>query len=179
MTPADLIALSAAHGISLDRLPHGSAGTARPEWTVAELGQAAYGVPRVAFEAACYAYAGDMGLQEGLWQALLHEATWLRRRERWPPTCRGIAGDTVNYLPPLARLVLVEDAHRRYFTVAPGLYAIYLGVTEPTWERELRERFVAVQLVYLGWLATARRIMWPRLTDEPDDETVAPESRHG
>ena len=31
----------------------------RPQWTVAEIGQAAAGVPDVCFRAACYAFAGS------------------------------------------------------------------------------------------------------------------------
>lgn len=169
MNPADLVALSAAHGIALDRLPHGSAGTSRPEWTVAELGMAAQGVPDICFRAACYSYASAFGEFSRLWEALAHEAGRLRRRERWPPTVPGARGRTVNYVPLLASLVLDEDAHARYFHAAPSLYWVYLDVSAETWERHLRERFVAVQLVYLGWLSTARRIMWPRLSEEDVD----------
>lgn len=170
MNPADLVALSAAHGIALDRLPHGSAGTVRPEWTVQELGMAAQGVPDVCFRAACYSYAGAHGEYGNLWSALLHQATRLRRRERWPPTVPGVRETSVNYLPLLAHLVLDEDANARYFHAAPSLYWIYCDVTERTWVGMLRERFVAVQLVYLGWLGTARRIMWPRLAEEFVDD---------
>lgn len=173
MNPADLVALSAAHGIGLDRLPQGSAGTSKPEWTVAELGQAAYGVPPIAFSAACYSWAGAMGEFERLAQALEEEAWSVRRRNGWSRTAPGEhVGQVVHYWPKLARLVLFEDAHRAHFSAAPALYAICAGVSDHIWERAICERYVALQLVYLGWLSTARRIMWPRLTDAPDDETV-------
>src|SRR5579864_8730051 len=54
----------------LEAQGRGSPSYERPGWTLAELGQAAAGVPPIQFMAACYAIAGDRSVYWKLWDAL-------------------------------------------------------------------------------------------------------------
>lgn len=146
-------------------LAHGKATPTydRPEWSLAELGQAAKDVPQVAFWAACFAFAGDRSVYWKLWDALLAESIRLRRLKRWPAQVPGMDGRPRHYLAEIAQLVLDEDAHPHIFRAAPALYAVYVGVNDHIWSRHVFERFDQVKLRYLGWLATAQGIISPRL----------------
>ena len=150
-----------AHGVA-------SRTTTRPEWSLAELGQAAHGVPPVPFMAACYAFAGDRSVYWKLWEALLFEAGRLKRANAWPHAIRGSDGRPRFYLSEIAALVLDEDANPHFFLRAPKLYAIYLGIDDQAWTPILFERFDAVKMRYLSWLETARRIIQPRLSEHED-----------
>jgi hypothetical protein len=146
----------------------------RPAWSLAELGQAAAGVPQVHFMAACYALAGDRSVYWRLWDALHFTALRLRERNNWPKQVRGAEGVPRFYLEQLVQLVLDEDAHPHLFNSVtatdkhPSLHAIYLQVDEQTWRRAVFERFDAVKLRYLGWIEQAMRTMQPRLEDSDE-----------
>ena len=161
------------------RMPaHGTATRTdeRPEWTIAELGQAAQGVPEIPFLAACYSFAGDASVYWKLWDALHFTALRLRTRNNWAAQVRGVDGHARFYLAEIAQLVLDEDAFPSFFAAAPAtekhasLYAIYLHIDEVVWKRTVFERFDALKLRYLTWLDTAKAIIQPRLRDHIDDE---------
>lgn len=146
-------------------------------WSLAELGQAAHGVPEIAFLAACYSFAGASGHFARLHDALHAEALKLRRRLSWPLRVIGTDGKERGYLPELAELVLHEDARPSIFTAAPTLFASYLGVTQELWEGRIEDRYAHVKQAYHLWLSDAYRIMAPRLREEwegVDEDAVTP-----
>jgi hypothetical protein len=139
----------------------------RPTWTLAELGQACKGVPKIPYRAALYAYAGDMSDYWLLQKALTYEAEKYQRWEHWPDQVLDIHTLEIPYLPHLAKLVLDEDAMPNLFRVCPPLYAIYLHISEETWETQIAERFEILKLTWLDWIAQAMWIMQPRLEEHP------------
>lgn len=142
----------------------------RPTWTLSELGQAAAGVPDIAFRAACYAWAGDTSQLWPLHRALSIEARHLRQRFRWPELTTDLHGCKALYLENLAKLVLDEDRSPNSFRTAPGLFALYMFTTEEVWDKTLCERFEALKLSWLDWLGVAARIMQPRLRENDDTD---------
>jgi hypothetical protein len=138
----------------------------RPAWSIQDLGQAAAGVPRLPFLAACYSYAGDRSVYWELWAGLLRAAQELRVRNGWPAQVRGPAGGPAHfYLEQLAQLVLDEDAHQHLFHAAPVLYPIYVSVDEQTWHRSVFHRFDKLRLRFQGWIAEAMAIVQARLDE--------------
>lgn len=140
----------------------------RPAWSIAELGQAAGGVPETPWNAAFYSLAGDRDLYWALWLPLANEAFRIARRERWAARVRGEDGRLMFYQPDLACLVLDEDAHQDIFARAPGLYACCLGVTQAVWDSALESKFRSVKGSYRRWLDIAlgmiqRRMRTPSL----------------
>lgn len=90
------------------------------------------------------------------------------------------------YLERLTELVLDDDGCHAYFTEAAkfllrdGPYAIYMGVSQEVWERQLEAYFLEIQGQYQGWVDTARAIIgqWLKEDDLQDAENadiVAPE----
>lgn len=142
----------------------------RPAWTMAELGQASHGVPEVPFMAACFAYAGDRSNYWKLQNALYDRARIMRNTRDWPFEVIDHHSIKRPYLAHLAKLVLDFDACPAMFNACPQLYAIYMGVTERIWERDLQEHFQDLQQVWTGWLHTAARIIQPRLREEGEHE---------
>jgi hypothetical protein len=146
------------------------------EWTVAELCQAAVGVPNQAFLAACFSWAGDRGHFLELHDGLMIHALKFRRTEKWPFQVRGYAGGRVHYLETLCSMVLDEDQHPALFAwrpdqpagrePAPSMQAIYCGVDEKTWRGSLAGRFDMVRGVFWSWLDTSARMIQARLRDE-------------
>jgi hypothetical protein len=155
----------------LEAQGRGSPSHERPGWTLAELAQAAAGVSRVHFMAACYSLAGDRSVYWKLWEALHFTALRLRTRNNWPKQIRDAEGAPIFYLEQLVQLILDEDANAHLFNSAPALYAIYLRIDEQTWRRAVFERFDAVKLRYLGWIDQAMRTMQPRLEESETDVT--------
>lgn len=135
----------------------------RPEWTAAELAQAAAGVSDLSFRAALFAYAGDHKYYKWLRNELFCEALRLRELLEWPPVVIDIHDIEVPYLNHLASLVLDEDAHPALFRVAPQLYAVYMRVPEKVWDKLMSRRFHALKLVWSNWGAEALRMIQPRL----------------
>ena len=104
-------------------------GMRRPDWSAADAGQAACGLGKVPFAAACYSYAGAREDHHWvLWSALSREAQRIARREHWPPQVVGNDGRRKFYRENLADLVLTEDANKHLFMAAPQLYAVVLDV---------------------------------------------------
>lgn len=138
----------------------------QPAWSLAELGQAAHGVPRIPFLAAMYAYAGDRSCYWPLHTALTLEAVEMRLRWRWPSQVPCVDGETRYYLEPLAALVLDEDANLALFRAAPMLYALCLRVDSKVWERSLAHRFEQIRLRYQGWLSAAESTIQERISED-------------
>lgn len=185
MRAEELVALASAHGVDLihaarsrsalpSRHKSGAAtATGRQSyvhraarWSVAEIGQAAAGVPQVPFQAALYSLAGDRSVYWQLWQALWVEAYALLEQCRWPPKVCGADGGVRFYLEELAKLVLDVDAHIPLFRAAPVMYACCLGVSPKTWDGQLSRRFNMLQSRYQCWISEAMSIMQPRLLEE-------------
>jgi len=135
----------------------------RPEWTTAELAQAAAGVPELSFRAALFAFAGDHKYYKWLRSELFHEALQLREQLEWPPVIVDLHDIEIPYLNHLAALVLDEDAHPSLFRVAPQLYALYMRVPEKTWDKAVSRRFHALKVIWTNWGAEALRMIQPRL----------------
>jgi hypothetical protein len=134
---------------------------------VAELGQAAQGLGVIPWNAALYSFAGSSDGYWLLWSALSCEANRIARRESWAPRVTAENGEQRFYRETLAQLVLDEDAHKDMFAAAPALYAVYMGVTPPIWDQDLRGPFRSLQSAYERWLATARNVIgrWIRSAD--------------
>lgn len=142
---------------------------ARPEWTVAELGQAAQGVPTILFQAACYAFAGDRSHFWPLHGALYVHAVALANEKRWPVNAKNIHHLNEPYLQCMAKLVLDEDALPAYFripTLGNKVFAIYMNIEEKVWDSEIAERFEDLKAVWTDWLQTSARIIQRHLVDE-------------
>ncbi len=138
------------------------------EWSVQELGQAAPGLPEIVFMAACFSWAGQAGLYVPLHDRLMAHALRMRREQQWPLQVRGVDGHKVHYLEHLCAMVLDQDQHQQLFELHDAIPAIYLGVTEEVWQRQLLDRFMALRGVYWDWLNQAARRIQSRLRD--DDE---------
>lgn len=136
------------------------------EWSLAELGQAAQGVPDVCFMAACFAYAGSSAYFWTLHAKLYEEALRIALREEWPRRIKDHHGIEREYIEHLAKLVLDEEQHHysvRWPGIASTVYAIYMGFDELVWKRSLGWRFLKLQFVWHDWIGTAASIMQPRL----------------
>jgi hypothetical protein len=141
----------------------------RPKWTVAEIGQAAAGVPPIHFSAACYAFAGDRSQYWPLYNNLCGEVHRLQARFHWPIEIRDFHQIERPYLKYLAKMVLDEEDSQNLFKIADSrLYSIYIGVSEKTWKNEVSERYETLKLVWLGWLQRAARIIQPRLRTQEE-----------
>jgi hypothetical protein len=142
----------------------------RPEWTAAELAQAAAGVPDLYFRAALFAYTGDRKYYWWLREQLSSEAHHIRHAARWSPVVDDVTGCELAYLKRLSALVLDEDAHASLFKIAPRLYPVYMHISERTWDRELEGRFTVLKNVWVGWATEALRMIQPKLRQH--EETV-------
>lgn len=147
-----------------------------PTWSVAELGQAAQGVPRVPWLAARFALAGDDNSWWELHSALVDEAKKLRRHYQWSAQIVGLDGQPRFYLEDLAQLVLDEERHAPMFAAAPAtakapsLYAVYMRIEEALWSRRVFERFDLLKLKYLGWLDTTSAMIQARLSRRSESD---------
>lgn len=142
-------------------------GHRRPNYSFAELGQAAAGLGVIPWYAALYSFAGSSDGYWVLWQALAGEANKIGRAERWAPRVTTEDGRQQFYREQLSLLVLDHDAHQHLFAAAPALYAAYMGVAFPTWQRYLDDPFRSLKGRYDGWLAVARSVIgkWVRSED--------------
>lgn len=147
----------------------------RAQWSLAELGQAAEGVPLIPWLAACYRYARDYSCYWALWNQLAIDALELRLKRGWPARVRAAGKDPATqkptgeqrfYLLDLASLVLDEETNGHVFQAAPVLYAHYMGVEPEVWEEGLSERFGVVKQRFSAWVQTAESIINPRLMDD-------------
>jgi len=162
LTAAERKARRQSH-LGLDVLPtatgDGSRVHRRPAWSVAEVGQAACGVPRMPWLATMYSIAGDSSGYPELHRGLMLEALDLAAQQNWPMKITKRGGHRDYYQAQLAALVLDADRHRPYFATAPTLYALCMDVDTDIWERYVCDWYVDLQLEYERWLGIARGIV--------------------
>src|SRR6185312_11016582 len=137
------------------------------------------GLEGPAYLAAMYSFGLDGGVYEDLYRALRHAMAELAERERWPVEIAGLSGDPVHYGDELCRLVLVHYWCQPIFARIPGLYAIYLGVSEEVWHGKLMSPYTATQARYERWLARARGYIDHRIYEylNEDDDAAAGHAR--
>lgn len=172
-----------------ERLPESVKGkqsrVSRPKLhSHAELGQALAGEVREpgapprgglegpAYLAAMYSFALDSEVYEDLYRALRRAMAELAEHDRWPVEIAGLSGEPVHYGDELCRLVLVHDWCQPIFARIPGLYAIYLGVSEEVWRAKLMSPYTATQGRYERWLSRARGYIDHRIYEYLHDGEV-------
>lgn len=140
-------------------------------WSHAEAGMAGCDVPRMPWLAVLYSIGGDREHYSELHRGLTLKALDMAEEQHWPWQVRLASGKRDYYLERLAELVLDYDAFRRAFEQDPALFALYMGVTEPTWSNPLFGYFLELQGQYSRWLDVGQGIMarWLR-EDLPDVE---------
>lgn len=144
----------------------GSRTMVKPQWTIAEIGQAAHSLPETEFRAALFAFAG---LQDHRWflhEELMGQARMFMRIYHWPDRCKDFHGLNREYVDLLCMLVLDEDAHPAYFKAVPGLFAFYLSVSERVWENQLEGRYLEMRHTWLDWTGHAARVIQAQLSEE-------------
>src|SRR6185312_5643124 len=143
---------------------------ARPRlYSHAELGQALAGLKGPsypAYLAAMYSFALDAEVYSDLYRILRKAMAELAEADRWPVEIPGLSGESVHYGDELCRLVLIHDWCQPIFARIPGLYAIYLGVSEEVWRAKLMSPYTATQGRYERWLGKARRYVDRRIGEE-------------
>ena len=135
-------------------------------WTHAETGLAAAGCQRMPWLAACYSWAGDRSGYKELHRGLTLVGIKEAERHDWPWRITLLDGTKGYYLERLAELVLDEEGCKPAFTAAPGLYAIYLGVSPSTWSKPLWGYHLLLQQRYQRWLEIARGTIGRKLANE-------------
>ncbi len=138
---------------------HGNGAARRPQWTLAELGQAAQDVPRLPWLALRFSVAGDQSGYWELWYALVFEAQRAGRAEGWAPRIKSNDGTPRFYQHELAQLVLDADVHRALFLAAPQLFFLYMGVTPEAWGKVLAPRYVHLHTKFERWVDTGRSLI--------------------
>lgn len=149
----------------------------KPKYTVAELAFASSLIPPNAFRAALYALAGSHTYADELHADLMIEAKRLQRRGDWPDTVISIRGIKEPYLPALTKLLLDDDRHgyvRQFYPAIDRVYAVYMGVRDEVWIRQLASRYVELQFVWHQWLGTAASIMQPKLAEHDEGVSAEP-----
>jgi hypothetical protein len=180
LTPKERKAAQEAH-LSCEVLPTargaGSRVYRRPHMSLAELGQAAQGVPPIPWLAAQYSFAQDASSYEKLWNVLALEAHKISRREGWAPRVRDVTGHPQFYHGTLAALVLDAEMHRAIFLAGgSALFAVYLNVDIPLWEQVLFGRYISLQVVYERWVGIALGIIQRALSQPQQFDNTKPPS---
>ena len=142
-------------------------------WTHAEVGMGAAGCKRLPWLAACYSFAGDRDRYAELHRGLTLETMKAAERNSWPWQVQLADGRRGFYIERLAEMVLDEDACRPAFTAAPGLYAVYMGVTTRIWHKPLWGYFLTVQERYTRWLDIARGTIGQKLRSSAREDVAA------
>lgn len=145
-------------------------GMLRPQWTIQEVGQAAQGLPECEFRAALFAFAGAHEHMVYLRRELLGQGRMFSRIYHWPTVITDFHGIEIPYLEHLCQLVLDHDAHPAQFNTFPGLFAIFMRVSDRVWERQLYNRFRDLQGTWQDWLGHAARSIQARLSESEDQE---------
>lgn len=138
----------------------------RPQWSIAEIGQASQEVPETPFRAAMYAFAGAR--EANLWYLhgeLMGHARMFRRIYHWPDLVKDFHGIDREYAAHLCKLVLDEDANSGYFKACPGLFALYMNVTDAVWEKQLEPRYRELKHTWTDWLGEAARKIQSKLSE--------------
>jgi hypothetical protein len=166
MTPERLMTIAQARGMSMDAIPSG----ARPEFTVAEVGQALAGLPvfdqERAYAAFAYRWAGDDSRRSVLY-AHLTRAVYLgyeenpryiplAEREGWPKRIR-----EQKYMDRLVCLAILEERYWftiRMYSLWPALMADsgFKDMDDELWTRRISRKYEGVREILEGWCAKAR-----------------------
>ncbi len=150
----------------------GSRTYRRPAWSIAELGQAAHGLPKRPWLAAQYSWAGDRTYETwtDLFWGLAAYADNAASREGWPATVRRLDGRPRPYVHELVQLTLEEqgDFRRHFMEHAGPLHAAYMNVGPNVWSKTLADPFDNIKGRYEAWLATARRAIQRRISGDVD-----------
>jgi hypothetical protein len=156
----------------------GSRVSRAPVYSHAELAHAMAGVPRMPELALYFSLAGWLGGFEELHRGLMRKQLNAMDQD-WPMIVQysgGKAGEPYDYVPKLATLVLIADAHKQSFLDATGLHGNWtpwdlIGMDEPAWKRHLATRYIDLKHQYECWYTEALRIIRKRmLPGEPVDE---------
>jgi len=164
--------------LGLDVLPtasgHGSRVHRRAAWSMAEVGQAACGIPRMPWLATLFSIAGDASGYPELHRGLMVVSLKLATEQNWPMMVTKRSGHRGYYQSELAALVLDADCHRPLFATAPALYALCIDVDEDVWERNVFHWYMDVKAEYDRWLGVARGIIrgWIMEEDEAPDRAA-------
>ena len=151
----------------------GSRSSRRHEGASAEVGQAAGGIPRIPWLAACYSIAGDTSGYAELHRALMVKELRIATDQNWPMMVTKRGGRRGYYQAELAALVLDVDRHRPMFTAAPALYALCVDVDQDIWTRSVARWFADLTLEYQRWLDISRAIIARWIRDEGEENQAA------
>lgn len=124
------------------------------------------GLEGPAFLAAMYSFGLDGSVYEDLYRTLRKAMAELAEKDRWPVEIPSLSGDPVHYGDELCKLVLVHDWCQPIFVKIPGLYAIFLGVSEEVWRAKLMSPYTATQGRYERWLGKALGYVERRISEE-------------
>ena len=134
-----------------------STRVARPKlYSHAELGQAISGLQGGPYHAAMYSFGLDEASYESVYRELRYAMADIDRREKWPFQANADSRRRTHYGDELCEVVLLADWCKPFFMRAPGLYAVYLGLPEETWTRELIRPYLDTLSRYERWLSIAR-----------------------
>jgi hypothetical protein len=143
-----------------------------PRLPQAELAHALHGVPRMPELALYYSLAGWLGGFEELHRGLMLKQLQDANREKdWPlvvPYLGGRMGEPHDYVSKLATIVLVEDAHKNEFIIAPHLPFAYMGMEEAVWDKLLAGRYHQLKQQYENWYEIALGMSRRRMMAVPE-----------
>lgn len=140
---------------------------ARPRmYSHAELGQALSGLTGGPYHAAMFSFGLDEGSFDDIYRELRAAMADMDRKEKWPIDAPMSGRRKAHYGDELCEVVLLADWCKPFFIRAPGLYAIYLGVTEETWSGALMRPYLGTLSHYERWLARARKFVDNRIYEE-------------
>jgi hypothetical protein len=152
-------------------LPRGDRSTKAPEWSAADAGHAAGGMPVLWWSAFLYHWAGDTSghVYRRLWWRLIEYGGQYRERNGLPAKLPRCSGPPAEYLPQLARMWLAEARRPSDFVRSdsrePGRWRVYMDVPKHVWLRKMAAIYEAMGAEYLGWLGSAHAWMAPRLRE--------------
>lgn len=190
MTPARLISLCAARGISANSIPGGG----RPKYTLEDAAIAIGGLP-VECREACYAafahrWAGDEHQRPVLYAKLFaevvtgyayfdahHKKVMQKQpmivRERWPSRIR-----EQRYIVRLIRMAILEERFP-HLIKQHELWPLIMiddgfrDMDAELWTRRMSRKYEAIRYVIESWCATMHYHMDARINPRDDDQTIA------
>lgn len=132
-----LWSLATPKGVRLDAVSRG--GT--PEWTAADLGVAASGLPYFKFRIALFTLAGDDNSRGSVRTYLLEKLLEAQERLQWKRRVERIDGFRSRFAEELVGLYLDEERRPSVFQAAPNLRSTIMRVEPETWRRDLSHQY--------------------------------------
>lgn len=132
----------------------------------AELGHALSGLTGGPYHAAMYSFGIDEQSYPDIYRELRCAMAETDVREKWPLKVSGEGRREVHYGDVLCEVVLLADWCKPFFIRAPGLYAIYMGLPQDTWDGQLVRPYLDTLSRYERWLARARKFVENRIYEE-------------